>query len=171
MLFLTLSNADVQFEEKKLEQRSYKTAEALPTTKRVELINKRGFAAVALDENVETFVVHIAILSTAPTMQVYPLYQAQISLLLADKAPIKVPPKYSDYVDIFLFNLAIKLPKNTDMNKYTIELVKGKQLPYEQIQSLELGKLEILKIYIKTYLKTRFIQPYKFLANTLILFD
>ena len=64
MPFLTLSNADVQFVEKELTWRSYTTAEALPTTKRVELINKKEFAKAALDENSKTFVVHIVSLSS-----------------------------------------------------------------------------------------------------------
>ena len=52
MPFLTLSNADIQFAEKELIWRSYTAAEALPTTKRVEIINKKEFAKAALDENV-----------------------------------------------------------------------------------------------------------------------
>ena len=57
MPFLTFSNANVQFVEKELTWRSYITAEALPSTKRVELIDKKEFAKAALDENSETFVV------------------------------------------------------------------------------------------------------------------
>ena len=53
MPFLTLSNADIQFAEKELTWRSYTVAEALPTTKRVEIIDKKEFAKAALDENVE----------------------------------------------------------------------------------------------------------------------
>ena len=52
--------------EKKLTWRSYTTAEALPTNKRVELINKKEFAIAALDEKSETFVVHIASLNLTP---------------------------------------------------------------------------------------------------------
>ena len=66
MPFLTLSNADVQFVEKELTWRTYTTAEALPTTKRVELIDKKEFAKVALDENSETFVIYVASLDLAP---------------------------------------------------------------------------------------------------------
>lgn len=54
-----------------LEWRSYTTVEALPITKKVELIDKMEFAVIALNENVETFVVYIATLSAASTMQVY----------------------------------------------------------------------------------------------------
>ena len=66
MPFLTFSNADVQFVEKELTWRTYTTAKALPTTKRVELIDKKEFAKAALDENSETFVVHVASLNLTP---------------------------------------------------------------------------------------------------------
>ena len=44
MPFLSLSNADVQFDTGNLTWRTYSTVEALPTTKQVELINKHEFA-------------------------------------------------------------------------------------------------------------------------------
>ena len=71
MLFLTFSNVDVQFVEKELTWKSYTTAIALPTTKWVELINKKEFAKTELDGNSETFVVHVASLSSTP-LNVYP---------------------------------------------------------------------------------------------------
>lgn len=43
------------------------------------------------------------------------------------------------------------------MNEHIIELIDGKQLPYEPIYILSLVELEILKTYIETYLKTGFI--------------
>ena len=39
--------------------------EALPTTKRVELVGKKEFAAAALDPERETFVVYVASLTSA----------------------------------------------------------------------------------------------------------
>ena len=57
------------------------------------------------------------------------------------------------------------------INKYTIELQDGKQLPYRLIYSLRSVELKTLKTYIKTYLKTKFIQPFKSLVGTSILFD
>ena len=62
MLFLTLSNANIQLAKKELTWRSYTAAEALSTIKRVELINKKKFAKVALDEEFEIFVMHVAAL-------------------------------------------------------------------------------------------------------------
>ncbi len=43
---------------------SYTTAEALPTARWVELIDKHEFAKASLDENSESFIVHFAALKT-----------------------------------------------------------------------------------------------------------
>lgn len=48
----------------------------------------------------------------------------------------------------------MELSKNTNINKYAIELKEDKQQLYGPIYSLE---AKTLKIYIKTYLKTGFI--------------
>lgn len=157
MPFLTFSNVNMQFVEKEHKQKSYTTAEVLPTTKRVELINTREFAAIGLDDNAKTFVIYVATLSTTPVMQVYPFCQAQVDLLLANKASTKVSSKYLDYVDVFSFNHVMELLENTSMNEHIIDLVKGKQPSYRLIHSLGLVELETLKIYIKTHLKNRFI--------------
>ena len=84
---------------------------------------------------------------------------------------MKIPAEYSDFVDVFLTDQVIKLSKNTGINKHTIKWIKEKQLAYRLIYALSLLELEILKIYIKTHLKTGFIWPFKSLANILILFN
>lgn len=71
MFFLTLSNADIQIAEKKLTWRSYTAAEALPTTKWIEPINKKKFAKAALDVESEMFVLHVAELE-APQIMIHP---------------------------------------------------------------------------------------------------
>ena len=85
---------------------------------------------------------------------IHPAKAAQIAALKQDESLTKVSSKYADYADIFLFDLAMKLPKNIGNNKHAIQLEKDKQPPYRPIYSLELVELETLKIYIKTYLKT-----------------
>ncbi len=65
MLFLALNNADFRFGAKNLTLRTYTIAEALPTTNWLELINKRKFAKTALNENSETFVMHVSALDVA----------------------------------------------------------------------------------------------------------
>ena len=67
MPFLTLSNADVLFSERELTWNSYTVDEALPTTKRIELIDKKEFAKAALDKESETFFVHVAALEAPLT--------------------------------------------------------------------------------------------------------
>ena len=73
--------------------------------------------------------------------------------------------EYSDYANIFSTDLAIELLENTNINKYAIELIEGKKLPYGPIYAINLVELETLKTYIKTYLKIEFIQPFKFPAD------
>lgn len=53
--------------------------------------------------------------------------------------------------------MAIELPENININKYVIMLIRDKQPPYRPIYALSLVKLEVLKAYIKTYLKIGFI--------------
>ena len=62
MALLTLSNADIQFAEKELTLRSYTIEEALPTTQRIELINKKKLTNKVLDKESETFVMYVAAL-------------------------------------------------------------------------------------------------------------
>lgn len=79
--------------------------------------------------------------------------------------------QYNNYTDIISPDLTIELPKNTGINKYTIELIEGKEPPYRSIYALSSVELETLKSYIKTHLKTRFIWPFKSSASTPIFFN
>ena len=72
IFFLTLSKADVRFVERELVWRTYMAAEALPTTKRVEIFDKKEFAAAALNADDKIFVVHVAALAKPMTMSIYP---------------------------------------------------------------------------------------------------
>ena len=84
---------------------------------------------------------------------------------------VKIPNKYSDFVDVFLEEEVLLLLEQTEFNQHTIELEKGKQPPYGLIYSLGLMKLEALKTYIEIHLKTEFIQPSKSPVGALILYD
>ena len=167
MLFLTLSNANIQFVEKELTWRSYTTAKALPTTKRVKLIDKKEFAKAALDGNSETFVVYVASLNLLPGIHLDK--EAQIASLLTKK--VKIPDKYLDFTDIFSEKKVLVLPERTKLNEHAINLENVKQPPYKPIYSLGPVRLETLKNYIETHLKTVFIQPSKSPADAPILFD
>ena len=62
MFFFKLSNANIEFAEKKHIWKSYTTAAALPTSKEVELINKKKFAKKEMNKDFEMFVIYIAAL-------------------------------------------------------------------------------------------------------------
>ena len=66
ILFLTLSNADVDFSGRGLWCRTFITKKVLLTTRHVELMGKKKFVAAALDPEHETYVVYVASLSSTP---------------------------------------------------------------------------------------------------------
>ena len=116
-------------QKKELTWRSYTAGKALPTTKRIELINKKEFAKATLDKESETFVIHIAILEASPVLPDMTMHHsraAQIAALKQDEALSKVLSEYADYANIFSFDLAMQLPKNTCINKHAIKLHDGK---------------------------------------------
>ena len=63
MPFLIMINADVNFQARDLQRRSYPTEDILPTTRWVELIEKKEFAAIALNPEHKTFIIYVATLS------------------------------------------------------------------------------------------------------------
>ena len=168
MPFLTLSKADVRFAERELVWRTYTAVEALPTTRRVEIIDKREFAAAALNADDETFVVHVAALAEPTTMPIHPSRQAQVAALTSEETGI--PAEYSDFSDVFSSDSAAELPEHTRINDYPIDLLDDKQPPYGPIYSLGLMKLEALETYIKANLASSFIRSSKSPAGTPILF-
>ncbi len=83
MPFLTFSDADIRYSQKELVWKSYTIAEALTTTRRVNLIDIKEFAKAALYENSKTFVVQVATLEAPESagMIVHPSQAAQIAAL------------------------------------------------------------------------------------------
>lgn len=59
ILFFIFSNVDIWFIKKELIWRSYTTTEALPTIKKVKLIDKKKFATAGIDKNSEIFIIHM----------------------------------------------------------------------------------------------------------------
>lgn len=172
MLFLSLSNVDFQFSTRKLTQRSYTSAEALSTARQEELFDKYKFANATLDKNSETFIIHVSVFKVAqPILSIYLFQTPLLAILQQDKVLTKILVEYVDYAVVFFADLAIELPKNTSINKHVIELVEGKQLLYRLIYSLSFVELETLKAYVKTHLKTEFIQSSKSPASATLLFD
>lgn len=121
IFFLTFSNVNIQFAIKKLIQRSYITTEALPTTKRVKIIDKKKFAKIVLNENVEVFVVHLTFFSfNKLTIIIHLARKAQIALLFTKK--IKISNNYLDFSNVFLKKNALVLQELIKFNQHAIEL-------------------------------------------------
>ena len=100
-------------------------------------MDKKEFAAIALNSEHKTYVVHVgsvtslALPSSSPLMlNDHTFFKPQISGLIAEKASIKVPNEYLNFVDIFSLNLVSTLSKHTGINDHAIKQVDGQQLPY-----------------------------------------
>lgn len=140
----------------------------MPTTQTVEIVDKKEFAATALNEDDETFVVHIATTSVKTASNVYLSWQAQIMSLKVKEITIFL--EYTDYTNIFSSDSATELSKHTGIKNHPINLVDDKQPPFGLIYNLKLVELEMLKTYIKANLANGFIWPFKSLADAPILF-
>lgn len=70
---------------------------------------------------------------------------------------MKIPIKYLDFSNIFLEEKAFMSLEQTNFNKHTIKLEDSKQSFHRPIYSVGPVKLETLKTYIQTYVKTEFI--------------
>ena len=138
-------------------------------------MDKKEFAVAALDPEHETYVVHVGSVSfdVLPNflLNVHPSRRPQVSGLIVEEAPTKVPTEYLGFADVFSPDLAFELSEHTRINDHTIELVNGQQPPDEPIYSLGPVELETLKAYIETNLANEFIRPSQSLAGASILFD
>ncbi len=171
ILFLTISNADIDFQAQDLQWRFYITGDIFSTAKKIELIWKKEFAITVLDLEYKVFVVYIVALSVDSGDKIYLLRKVQMTDLKANKVHTVIPSKYIDFADIFLPKLAIKLPKYMRINDHTIKLVDNWQSLYGPIYSLGLVELETLKTYIKNNLTNSFIRFSKSSAKTFIFFN
>ena len=98
-------------------------AEALPMTKRVEIINKKEFAVAVLNVNNETFI-HIAALEESTTISIHHSYQAQVTLLTNEET--KILAKYFNFSNVFSSGYATELLKYTEINDHPIDLLDNK---------------------------------------------
>ena len=139
---LTLSGADVNFLGQELRWKTYTNKETLPTIRRVKLVDKKEFAAAALNPEHETYIFYVGLVSSdalpsSSPLDLYSSRRPQISGLIAEEAPMKVSAKYSDFADSFSPDLAFELPKYTGINNHAINLVKScQQPPYRPIYNL-----------------------------------
>lgn len=123
MCFLTMNNLNVDVQAWDLQWRSYTNGVVLPSIKKVELIEKKIFAAGILDPEHEVFIVYVATLSINLDNEIHPSNKTPIAHLEADKAPIKVPGEDANFAELSLSKLATELSKHIVINDDVIELV------------------------------------------------
>ena len=75
MPFLILSNVDVDFSGPELQWRMYITKKALLTTRCIELVGKKEFAAAALDPKHKIHIVHVTSLGSTP-FDIHPFWKS-----------------------------------------------------------------------------------------------
>ena len=123
IFFLTMNNADVDFQVRNLQWRSYITGDILLTTRQVKPIGKKEFAAAVLNPKHKAFVVHVVAFSIDPGDEIHPSRRAQIAYLKVDEAPTKVASEYPDFADVFSPKLVGELLKHMGINDHAIELI------------------------------------------------
>ena len=141
---------------------------ALLTTQRVELMDKKEFVNIMLNEYIKVFMVHMSFLSLRSKITIYTAWKITITLLLVEKSIILA--EYADFVNVFLKESIKVLSERTGINKHAIELEDDKQPPYRPIYSLGSIELKTLKTYININLANGFIRSLKFLTGIPILF-
>ena len=78
----------------------YPTGKDLPTSQRIQLIDKRELDKVALDKNIKFFIVYSSFLSLECKMIIYLPKKAQIAMLLTKK--VFIFAEYPIFANIFL---------------------------------------------------------------------
>ena len=89
----------------------------------MEIIDKKEFATVILNENNKTIMVHMTAFSVMDS-NVYLFQHAQIILL--EVAEVTIPSEYADYTNVFFLNSMAKQPKHTGINDHLINLIDDK---------------------------------------------
>ena len=120
--------------EKKFVLRTYTAADALPTTKKVEIIDKKEFAVAARNPDDKTFVVHVGTLAKPTIMPIYFSSRAQVVSLTSKKTGIFA--EYSYFSNVFSSDSAVELPEYTKINDHPINQLNNKQPRHGSIYNL-----------------------------------
>lgn len=102
IFFLILNNIKVNFTNRKPKQRLYTIFKAFSTIRWIELGKKKKFAAIIMNLNDKTFIVHIIFfVNFNLSLQVYPSQRALIASLKSDETLISRFSKYANFADFF----------------------------------------------------------------------
>ena len=87
----------------------------------MEIIDKREFAAAALNVDDEIFVVHVAALAALTTIPINPSWQAQVAALISEGT--RILDEYSNFSNVFSSDSVAELPEHTRINDHLIDLL------------------------------------------------
>lgn len=166
ILFLFFRNANVKFNTKNLTWRKYIIVEVIP------IVNKYKFMEISLNRALETFLIHVvSLVAHVLIMTMQPTTKPLLATLDQNKVLIEVLIEYSNFIDAFSLNQAMKLLGCTKINENSIDFIKDKPSHYYPIYNTSPVELKILKRYRKIRSKTGFIYSLKTSTETLIVFD
>lgn len=172
MPFLFFNNIDVMFNTRELNWKKYTIAKVMPTARSVDLMNKYQFIEASLNKALTMFIVYMNVLEDAMSIiKILRMTKRLFATIEQDKPLTEIAMKYTDIVEVLSSDLRMELSYYSEINKYAIKLIEGKSFCYNAIYSLNPVKLETVKIYIETYLKTEFIYLFKPLIETRKLFN
>ena len=154
MFFLTLSRTDIWFAKREFTWKTYMAAKALPMTKQVEIIRKKGFVVTVQDADEKIFVIHVITLAELIIMLIYLFCKVQVASLTSTEIFVK----YSNFLDVFSLHSVVKLLEKIGIHDHSINWLKVKQMLYGLIYNLEPVELETLKSYINVNIASGFIK-------------
>ncbi len=170
MPWLTMANPNIDWVKKSFRWRTYTATVALSTTCRVDVIDPKEFARLAIDKGAHCFVIHARQVVTANEPPVHRDRRSHIARAnLAATDAVQLPLEYHEYSDVFSDTGAAELPNHGPAD-HAIDLMDEKQPPYGPIYNLNEVELETLRGYIETNLASGFIRPSTSPAGSPILF-
>ncbi len=170
MPWLTMANPNIDWSKRSFQWRTYTAAVALTTTCRVDVIDPKEFAKLALDKEAHCFVIHARQVTTANEPPVHRDRQqhiAQANNVVTEA--VELPSEYSEYSDVFSDSGAAELPEHGPAD-HAIDLMDERQPPHGPIYNLNEVELETLRGYIESNLANGFIRPSTSPAGSPILF-
>lgn len=96
------------------------------TIKKVELIGKKRFVAVALDLENGAFIIHITSIVSTSLDPVHLFRKIKMASQKADKAAIIILSKFVDFANIFSSDQVADLLEYIVINNHTIKLLDDK---------------------------------------------
>ena len=124
----------------------------------MNVIESEEFAKLTLDKNANSFVIHARQVLNTNKPLVHRDRRDRIVQARSAVGTVKLPPEYNEYSDVFSNSDAAELSKHGPAD-HAIDLIDGKQPPYDPIYNLNKVELETLRGYIESNLANGFIRP------------